>query len=87
MKGTKGVDGRRVNVALNGELLELMECFNYLGSKITVDGEIETEVKSSTKDVGKVFSCTAMGMNVKRKLYEAIAVPTALSGLKHGVWQ
>ena len=26
----------------------------------------------------KVFSCKAMGMNVKRRLYEGVAVPTTL---------
>ena len=34
--------GRKMNIALNGELLEEIECFKYLGSKITVDGGIET---------------------------------------------
>ena len=41
MKCTNGVGGRRMNAAMNGELLEV-ECFEYLGSKITVDGEGET---------------------------------------------
>ena len=40
MKCTRRVGGRRINVALNGELLE-MECFKYLGSKITIDGGLE----------------------------------------------
>ena len=42
-------------------------------------------MKSTINDVGKVlgrlkkvFSCRAMGMNVKRRLYEGVAVPTAL---------
>ena len=29
MKCTKRIGGRRVNVALNGELLEEIECFEY----------------------------------------------------------
>ena len=41
-KFMRGLDGKRMNVSLNGELLEEVECFNYLGSKITVDGGIET---------------------------------------------
>ena len=28
----------------------------------------------------KVFRCIAMGINVKRRLYECIALPTALYG-------
>ena len=38
----KWVGGRRMNVALNVERLEEVKYFKYLGSKITVHGEIET---------------------------------------------
>ena len=71
---------------MNGELLEEVECFEYLRSKIAVDGGIEIKVKSRINGVGKVlggmkvFSCRVMGMNVKRRLYEGVAVPTALYG-------
>ena len=57
-----------------------MQCFKYLGSKITVDGRIEIEMKSRISDVGKVlrgmkkvFSCRTMAMNVKRRLDERVA--------------
>ena len=43
-----------MNVALNVKLLKNVERFKDLGSKITVDGGIETEVKSRINDVGKV---------------------------------
>ena len=46
-----------------GELIEEVECFKYLGSKVTVDGAIETEVKSRISDVGKVFICRTMDGN------------------------
>ena len=83
MKCTKGVGGRRMNVASNGELLEEVECLKYLGSKITVYGGIEAEVNYRIIDVGKVlggmkvFNCRAMVMNIKRRLYEGVALPTA----------
>ena len=67
MKWTRGFDGRRMNVALNDELLDEVKCFICLGSKIIVDREIETEVKSRINDVGKVlggvkkvFNCRVM---------------------------
>ncbi len=41
MKCTRLVDGRGMNVALNGEVLEEVECFKYLGSHVALDGEIE----------------------------------------------
>ena len=34
IKYARGVDGRRMNIALNGELLEEVECFKYLGFKL-----------------------------------------------------
>ena len=55
MKCTRMVGGRRMNVALNGELHFEVECFEYLRSKVTVYGGIETEVKSRINDVGKVL--------------------------------
>ena len=83
MKCTRIVDDRR----LNGEPLEEVECFKYLGSVVAVDGRIETEVKSRINEVGKVmggmrrvFNCRSLGMSVKRRLYEGVAVPTALYG-------
>ena len=37
-------------------------------------------MKFRINDIGKVFSCRVMGMNVKRRLYEGVAVSTALYG-------
>ena len=87
MKCTRMVDGRRMNVVLNGKLLEEVECFKYLGSHVAVDGGIDVEVKCRMNEVGKVwggmnrvFKCRSLGMNAKRRLYEGIVVPTALYG-------
>ena len=87
MKCTRRVDGGGMNVMLNGERLEEVDCFRYLGSKVSVDGSVEVEVKSRINEAGKVlggmkrvFRCRSLGMNVKRKLYEGVAVPTALYG-------
>ncbi len=44
MKYTRMVNGRGMNVALNGDLLEEVQCFKYLGSHVAVDGEMEREV-------------------------------------------
>jgi len=54
MKCTRMVDGRRMNVILNGKLLEEVECFKYLGSHVVVDGGIDVEVKCKFNEVGKV---------------------------------
>ncbi len=54
MKCTRLVDGRGMNVALNGEVLEEVECFKYLGSHVALDGGIEGEVKFRMNEAGKV---------------------------------
>ncbi len=54
MKCMRLGDGRRMNVALNGEVLKEVECFKYLGSHIDVNGGIEGEVKFRMNEVGKV---------------------------------
>ena len=55
--------------------------------KITVDGGIKTEVQSKINDVGevlggmkKIFCCRAVGMNVKRILYERVILHTVFYG-------
>ncbi len=53
-KCTRLVDGRRMNVALNGEVLKEVECFKYLESHVDVNGEIEGQVKFRMNEVGKV---------------------------------
>ncbi|WP_435325971.1 reverse transcriptase domain-containing protein, partial [Klebsiella pneumoniae] len=37
MRCTRSVDGRRMNIVLNDELLEEVDCFKYLGSHVAVD--------------------------------------------------
>ncbi len=37
MKCTRMVDGKRMNVVLNGKLLEEIECFKYLGLHVAAD--------------------------------------------------
>ena len=74
MKCTMRFCNRRMNVALNGDLLKKLECFKYLWSKIIVDGVIKTEVKVMISVLGKVlggmkkvfmFSCRAMGIKIE----------------------
>ena len=53
---------------------------------------MRSEMNYKMNDVGKVLggmmnvsSCRAMRMNVKRRLYEGVALPTALYGAVSGV--
>ena len=87
MKCSRDVDGGDLDIRLNGEQLEKVDCFKYLGSTVASDGKIEAEVKVRVNEAGKVLGgmrkilkSRSLQMNVKRKLYEGIVVPTALYG-------
>ena len=87
MRCTRVVGDGRMNVVLNGEVLEEVESFKYLGSHVSVDGRIDVEVKHRMNEVCKVlggmhqvFRNRALGMNAKKRLYEGLVVPTALYG-------
>ncbi len=54
MKYTRMVHGRRMNVALNGKMLEEVECFKYLGSHVAVDGGIDGYMRFRMNEVRKV---------------------------------
>ncbi len=54
MKCTRLVDGRGMNVALNGEVLEEVECFKYLGSH--VDKNRMNEVRKVCGRMKRVFT-------------------------------
>ncbi len=83
----RDADGGRMNVRLNGELLEEVESFKYLGSHVAVNGRVDVEVGNRMKEASKcmggmksVLSNRALGINIKRRLYKGIVVPTALYG-------
>ncbi len=81
-------DGRRMNVALHGKLLEEVECFKYLGSHVAVDRRIYGEVKYRMNEVRrvcgrmkkKVFRRKSLGLNANRMLHEEGVVLTVPYG-------
>ena len=87
MRCSRVRDGRRMSLVHEGEQLEEVSSFKYLGSKVAVDGKIGEEVSARVNEVSKVlggmktmFNCRSLRMDVKRRLYEGVAVPTALYG-------
>ena len=58
-----------MNVILNGEPLDEVDCFMYLGSQVAADGGCERDV------VG-----IGLGIKAKKCLYEGVIEPTALYG-------
>ena len=43
MRCSRYGNGGRMHVTLNGEPLEEVDCFNYLGSQVTADGGCERD--------------------------------------------
>ena len=87
MKCSREAGGGHLDIRLNGEPLEKVDSFKYLGSVIAADGKVETEVKVRVNEAGrvhgglrKILKSRSLHMKVKRKLYEGIVVPTALYG-------
>ena len=81
-----------MHVILNGEPLEEVDCFKYLGSQVAADGGCERDVVHRITGgyrawgaLKSVLSNRELGIKVKKYLYEGVIVPSALYGAEHGV--
>ena len=77
----------RMHVILNGEPLEEVDCFKYLGSQVAADGGCERDVVHRINDVYRawgalksVLSNRGLGTKAKKCLYKGVMVPTPLYG-------
>ena len=80
-------NGNVLNVELDGERLETVDCFKYLGSVLAADGKSEKDVSQRIVEGCKLlgamkgmFKCRTVSMNAKRSVYEGVVVPTVLYG-------
>ena len=71
----------------NGEPLEQVDCFKYLGSKVAHDGGCERDVVHRMNEgyrawgaLKSVLSNRGLGIKAKKCLYEGVIVPRALYG-------
>ena len=76
-----------LQVCLNGEVLEEVESFKYLGSNVAASGGVEDEVKHRVNEgckalgaLKKVMNGRSVSMGVKRSLYQSVVMPTVLYG-------
>ena len=76
LRCTRNEDGARLNVMLNGEALEEVDQFKYLGSVIAANGGVEADVHHRVNEGCKmlralkgVMKNRGLGMNVKKVLY------------------
>ena len=87
MRCSRYGNGDRMHVILNGDPLEEVGCFKYLGSPVTADGGCERNVVHRMNEgyrawgeLKSVLSNRGLGIKAKKCLYEGIIVPTALYG-------
>ena len=73
MRCTRSEDGARLNVMLNGEALEEVDHFKYLGSVVAANGGVEADVRHRVNEGCKVLGALkgvmknrGLGMNVKK---------------------
>ena len=77
----------RLDFNLNGEMLEEVDCFEYLGSIVSKNGGVVEDVIGKVNEGAKVsgamsriWKVGSFGINVKRITYEKIVVPTVVYG-------
>ena len=85
MRCSRYGNGDRMQVILNGELLEEVDCFQYLGSQVATDGGCEKDVVHRMNEgdrawraLKSVLNNRGLGIKAKKCLYEGVIVPTAL---------
>ena len=74
-------------VRLNGESLEEVDCFNYLGSQVAADEWCERDVVHRMNEGYRAWgemkselTIRGLGINAKKWLYEGVIVIAALYG-------
>ena len=72
--------GDRMHVILNGEPLEEVDCFKYLGSQVAADGGCERDVVHRINEgyraagaLKSVLSNRGLGMKAKKCLYQCFS--------------
>ena len=78
-------NGGRMHVILNGEPLEEVDCFKYLGSQVAADGGCERDVVHRMNEGYRAWGALkiglrnrGLGIKAKKCLYERVIVPTVL---------
>ncbi|XP_068206360.1 uncharacterized protein [Palaemon carinicauda] len=79
----------KLNGMLNGELLEEVDKFKYLGSVVAANGGVDVDVCQRVNErckvlwvVRRVIKNRGLEMNVKTILYEKLIVPTVVYRLE-----
>ena len=87
MKSTRDANAGALQISLNGEVLEEVRKFSYLGSCVESSNgcveEVAARVEKGYQTWGAlkgVTKCRSLGMSAKRKLYESVVIPAVTYG-------
>ena len=87
MRYSRYGNGGRMHVILNGEPLEEVDCFKYLGSQVAADAGCERDVVHRMNQgyiawgaLKIVLNNRGLEIKAKKRLYEGVIVPTKLYG-------
>ena len=87
MKGSREGEKGNLNILLNGEKLEEVESFRYLGVDIRSDGSQGTEISHRVREGARVlgalksiWSKRSVSREAKLGMFEGIMVPTVMYG-------
>ena len=87
MKCSMYGNGDRMHVILNGEPLEEVDCFKYLGSRVAADGSCERDVVHRMDEgyrawrvLKSVLNNRGLAINAKKSLSEEVLAPPTLYG-------
>ena len=79
--------GCKVDVVLNGEKMEQVECFRYLGTDLHESGRMDAEIGHRVREGEKiggalraVWRNKRMSMDAVKGLYKVVVVPTVMYG-------
>jgi len=83
----ESVEPSLLNIMLNGERMEVVNSFKYLGSYFSSDGGVKEDVSMRVGEGMKTFGAMkkmwksrSLSVDLKRELYERIVVPTVMYG-------
>ena len=86
-------DEQALRVCMSGESMEEVSDFRYLGVDISANGRLETELnhrlteaRKSAGVLNNMWRNRGIGIEVKRRMYEGIVVPTVLYGSEAWTW-
>ena len=73
MRCSRYGNGDRMDVILNGELLEEVDCFKYLGSQVAADGGCERDVVHKMNKGYRAWGSlkTVLGLDTQNHIWQS----------------